>query len=449
MAEHILESEEAGSSTLPKTSYINVPDITPPTKPHYSVTLSDPQKVKEKNKSFVVYTMATTENESGVTTTTTRRFSDFIWLQEQLRNAHSSCVIPPMPEKSITGNFTPELMRFRMKELTRFLFRVITHPVLGSDPRVEFFLTTNADDFNAQRDSMSVADPKKKSGFLNMVMGKASDFTFAMGVQTERDEDPWFQEQSLEISRRQGLLNQMLISARRLADQFDAMGVQSSANSELLTSFGQLYESPTISTRTEALSTAVSLSSSVQREFSCHLNNFIHSELLDYMHELDEVQETLNRRLSVVRTYTVFEKDAAKQSPDVLAKRDEAQQALEEFSNAARADIKRVFEQRAGKLERFCEAIADMYRQMFSVLEEGYNNALLQMGIDESDESSGTKGKDRSMEYDEEDDPKAQKIDREDPIEEPETTLQTETKDEVVEESAGSTSGNPFVADLD
>jgi hypothetical protein len=76
-----------------------------------------------------------------------RRYSDFIWLQDQLIAHHKGIVIPPLPDKAllqtnkISGNrFEQNFVEYRRKELQRFLTRVSEHPTLCTSKYLQLFL---------------------------------------------------------------------------------------------------------------------------------------------------------------------------------------------------------------------------------------------------------------------------------------------------------------------
>ena len=68
----------------------------------YMITVLNPQKMGGKN-TYVAYevTAQATFGEKE-TLVSVRRYSDFLWLHDQLRNHNRSTVIPPIPEKSLS-----------------------------------------------------------------------------------------------------------------------------------------------------------------------------------------------------------------------------------------------------------------------------------------------------------------------------------------------------------
>ena len=78
-----------------------VPTATQPDKSVYDVVVENPQKVGEK-KSYVAYTVRTVTTADNKTTEQQRRYNDFFWLYEHLKATHPTCVVPQVPEKTIS-----------------------------------------------------------------------------------------------------------------------------------------------------------------------------------------------------------------------------------------------------------------------------------------------------------------------------------------------------------
>jgi sorting nexin-1/2 len=46
-----------------------------------------------------------------------RRYSDFVWLVDQLMKEYAGAVVPPIPEKQAVSRFSPEFVEGRRKML--------------------------------------------------------------------------------------------------------------------------------------------------------------------------------------------------------------------------------------------------------------------------------------------------------------------------------------------
>ncbi|VDP28217.1 unnamed protein product [Echinostoma caproni] len=113
----------------------------------FTVEVSNPSKVGEGMSAHIVY------EESFVS----RRFSDFLGLHAKLCERHLSngIIIPPAPEKDVLGTtkvkmskdatIESEFVERRRIALTRFLYRVLSHPILRDDEDLRAFLTQQGD----------------------------------------------------------------------------------------------------------------------------------------------------------------------------------------------------------------------------------------------------------------------------------------------------------------
>lgn len=62
-----------------------------------------------------------------------RRYQDFLWLVERLKEEFPERLIPPLPDKNrleYLGRFTPDFIKRRQLGLKRFLMRIDAHPLL-------------------------------------------------------------------------------------------------------------------------------------------------------------------------------------------------------------------------------------------------------------------------------------------------------------------------------
>lgn len=75
---------------------VHIPDTS-----MYTVSVEDPEKVGEKN-SYVVYTVRSTKTADNTSSVQQRRYNDFVWFYEHLKTAHPSCVVPQIPEKTLS-----------------------------------------------------------------------------------------------------------------------------------------------------------------------------------------------------------------------------------------------------------------------------------------------------------------------------------------------------------
>lgn len=60
-----------------------------------------------------------------------RRYSDFLWLNDNLQKERPGAIVPPLPDKQAVSRFSPEFVEDRRVGLEKFLRRVVCHPELG------------------------------------------------------------------------------------------------------------------------------------------------------------------------------------------------------------------------------------------------------------------------------------------------------------------------------
>jgi serine/threonine protein kinase len=89
-----------------------------------------------------------------------RRYSDFLWLHEQLEYAFPSLLVPPMPGKHLTGNFDDEVLSDRRQGLQWYLDAISRHPILSKTFLFHAFIRLSAD---------------KVAGLKKYVAGKIED----------------------------------------------------------------------------------------------------------------------------------------------------------------------------------------------------------------------------------------------------------------------------------
>ena len=73
----------------------------------YMITVANPQKVGTKGAYVAYEVRSRCTGGSGDSYTVVRRFSDFLWLHDELQRYNPSLVIPPMPEKALSLSCSP------------------------------------------------------------------------------------------------------------------------------------------------------------------------------------------------------------------------------------------------------------------------------------------------------------------------------------------------------
>jgi len=371
------EKQDRGSIT---SVYLSSPPVfQQPTSEKYQVQVCNPQKQTDKSRSYVSYTVRVRKVKDGVESSSFRRFSDFLWIHDQLVQKHPSCVIPPMPEKSLTGNFSPELMMFRSRELTRFLQRVSAHPVLSADDDFEFFLMAPWDDFTVKRNA---------SGKENVVTSLFSSVTKMVSGKVE-DEDTWFVQLAADLGSRKKLLEGIQDSASGMVAGWRELTQLYSQQATQLQSLSK-YFGDSEASRCGEDAQAMQSNVAVLDEFATHLEHSYLDNMRDYLREIAAIETVLSRRNDLLKEVASLKKAAEKKGADGLAARDDAVRRLDEFSNEAKQDIQRVLDTRQGELERIVVGFAQMHRDCFTRTGSDWTSAMGASGLADTSASATT-----------------------------------------------------------
>jgi len=363
--------DQLGGEAVPRSGvtsmYLSSPPVfQQPTGAAFDVQVTNPQKQTDKSRSYVAYTLKVRKMSDGVESSTFRRYSDFLWIHDALLSKYPSCVIPPMPEKSLTGNFEPALMMFRSRELTRFVQRVASHPILSKDDDFEFFLVAPWDDFTAKRSSTPVKESVVGSIF--------SSVKSAFGGKVE-DSDEWFVNISAELGSRKTVLESLQESAAGMVAGWRDLSQLYNIQSQQLQSLSKFFGDKEAA-RCGEDAHAMEADVAVLDEFATHVEHSYLDNISDYIREINAIQTVLSRRLDLLKEYKSLVKTAEKKGSEAFAKRDDALVKFDQFSDTAREDIKRVMETRRGELERIVIGFAQMHRDCFTRTGSNWTSAL-------------------------------------------------------------------------
>jgi len=335
----------------------------------YTVTVSNPRKIGEKN-AYVAYTVKVLNHSDKSYSEVDRRYSDFDWLCEHLKTTHPSCVVPQIPEKTISGNFDEGLMAFRARELMRFLQRVLAHPVMAEDEAVQIFITANEPDFAARRNRKD-----GKASFFTALKQRAVNLT--TGSKVDNDPEPWFTEKADDILKREVTLTQMVQTGQKMINTYQAMIKKYDSHIAALRELSSSLSVDSLKTAIDTECKTLEQTKEYLEDLVCVLTVTINGNVLDYIHELQSINAVLERRVPLVKAFLSAKSSSeSNPSPEIQAKYSEAQLALDTFSNAARADIEQVCDYRRGDMERFFDAIAQSYKSFYTFMGNGWQAAL-------------------------------------------------------------------------
>ncbi|KAK0467060.1 Vps5 C terminal like-domain-containing protein [Desarmillaria tabescens] len=200
-----LRSPERGGLTSPRTQHEPKAD-----QPMFDISVDDPQKVGDPIRSFTMYTVHTRTTVSSIPKShpfpVLRRYSDFLWLYEQLSLNNPGVVVPPVPEKNTFGRFDDQFVRQRRFALEKCIQKIANHPILGKDTDLKMFL--ESDSF-----ALDIKHRKAQSGGLMATIGHS--LTGPRFSET----DEWFDKQK-------GYLDSLESQLRGLAKAIEAVAKQ-------------------------------------------------------------------------------------------------------------------------------------------------------------------------------------------------------------------------------
>ncbi|CAK9784388.1 unnamed protein product [Cutaneotrichosporon oleaginosum] len=202
--------------------------------PMFQITVSDPTKIGDPVRGHVVYTVRTKTTSPHYRRgdfSVLRRFSDFLWLYEQLTANNPGVIVPPVPDKHAFGRFQEQFIETRRAALQRCLTKITAHPILQLDPDLRLFL--ESDSFASDIKNRRVAPETSTSSG-----GLLSSWTGPRYV----EQDEWFDQRKAYLDHLEGHLKSLSksldIASKARLDMAAAVGdvaeaAQTLADSEL------------------------------------------------------------------------------------------------------------------------------------------------------------------------------------------------------------------------
>jgi len=161
------EEKEAAGWILPEKAEGEEGSEARKQKPSFAITVGDYEKHGEGQlKGYVSYKInvkTTLAQYKKSEFSVDRRYSDFYWLHDKLKESFKGFIIPPMPDKTIIQNrFDTQFIENRRRELGKFLKEVTEHPVLSSSQILQTFLESPPEDWEQEKVAKPQAGVTKK-----------------------------------------------------------------------------------------------------------------------------------------------------------------------------------------------------------------------------------------------------------------------------------------------
>lgn len=188
---------------------------------------------------YHIYTKTNLEQYRSKTCVAIRRYSDFVWLREQLVEDNPGCIVPPIPQKSLKGalekvvgiNANP-LLEYRQRAMRKFLVRVGAHAVLARSPALRDFLELGEDEFQRR-----VKSPGKRDKVeVELTSGEKMKQMFGAGGSAAKptEESAAWEETRQYVAQLEGSLNM-------LKDRIELLVKRRRETSGSLSDFGKAF----------------------------------------------------------------------------------------------------------------------------------------------------------------------------------------------------------------
>ena len=126
--------------------------------PRPRIVVGTPESVGSFRKFFVYRVIVEGLENKAVK----HRYSDFAFLRTHLLQCFPVSFVPPIPPKQTFGSTDPGFLRYRMRDLERFLNRVANNPAFAAEPVFKKFLELDWDKFEVAKkelcDALNVRD---------------------------------------------------------------------------------------------------------------------------------------------------------------------------------------------------------------------------------------------------------------------------------------------------
>ncbi|GAM18681.1 hypothetical protein SAMD00019534_018560 [Acytostelium subglobosum LB1] len=331
------------------------------------ITVREPEKVGDGVGSYVTYKVYTIDiladrPDYKKENTVVRRYSDFEWLRNSLKETRRGIAIPTLPEKAVLNKFNKEFLEIRRRELEKFLNRIAENDALMHSNELTIFLEGSDEKLAAARntrpvvesaDGTPVQQETKTFGKISSFFGSAASAVSNMtSVHSVKEVDPWFDDKKIYIVQLDNNLRRLTDNVsnviRKRRELAQAMGDFSSAG--LTFSSGEISQSQDVANSFQRITQVESTVKSSMDELSNSEANFFEDGMIDYIRVLNSIKELLNERLDALLNFQNWERkvESAREKFEKLKavnafKKDSAQKEYEDYQKKL-ADAKQEFE---------------------------------------------------------------------------------------------------------
>lgn len=187
--------------------------------PMFQITVSDPTKVGDPVRGHVVYTVKTRTTSPHYRRgdfSVLRRYSDFLWLFEQLCANNPGVIVPPIPDKHPFGRFQDQFIETRRAALQRALGKMTSHPILQLDPDLRLFLESESFAMDIKNRRSQTPESTSSSGLLGSWTGPKYV-----------EQDDWFDQRKAYLdhleTQLKGISKSLDIASKARLDMADSL----------------------------------------------------------------------------------------------------------------------------------------------------------------------------------------------------------------------------------
>jgi len=325
--------------------------------------VTNPEKVENGVIVYMVYTVKT-KNADGTEASTVRRYSDFDWLRDQLKEEYRHILIPPLPEKGLINRFSAEFVEYRRKELERFMKRVLNHPILKDSKSIPLFLHSTDAELQGYR-SKGVPQEEKpkaanKKGFFATFTASISSVTNTLTGVELTETDPWFDKHKTylnNLEQQLQLLGDRSESAgRRRAEMSSA--VMDLSHSASLLSGAETDQDGVLAEDWGRLSDVLNRMATLSQELVASEAGTFEDVVKDYYRLVGAAKDIMDNRASVLQKLQNYQADVVAKK-EKIAKGDQSRKLqadlteVEDKEAKTSADFKELSEKVQAELEKF------------------------------------------------------------------------------------------------
>ncbi|KYQ93640.1 Phox domain-containing protein [Tieghemostelium lacteum] len=354
------------------------------------IEVKDPETIGDGMSAYVIYKVYTKsflpdhpdyKKESNVT----RRYSDFLWLRNVLKETRRGTIIPPIPEKAVINNRNKEFLETRRRELEKFLNRVVENEALIHSNELKIFLEGKDEQLadikrsrpDTSMESSTMSPPQREEKGLNKITSLFSSGITSINnlASSVKEVDGWFGDKKAYVLQLDSNLRKLeetvgnIIRKRR--ELASAIGEFVSAG----LSFSSC-EAPHKQDVAHGFQKLTEVESNIKKGMEELCNNetgYFEEGIRDYIKVLGAVKELLNDRLDALFYMQNQERILAskkekleklrmsnpakasamsKEVEDQTRKLSEAKSEYERITASAKLELNKFDEKRASEMKR-------------------------------------------------------------------------------------------------